>query len=405
MEKGIYNRLKNFFNGKSISANRHTESCNSYFYIYDKGEAIWSARNYNKICEEAYRKNVIANRCINIIAQGAASVPWQLYQRNNKMEEIKHHPILKLLHRPNPMLAGAEFFENLYAYRMLSGNAYLLSVGKSKAAPSELHILRPDRVQIVPSRSGLPAGYCYSISPEDKKFYPVDTISGQSQVLHLRNFHPLDDWYGLSSIEAAAYSIDQHNQAGVWNQSLLQNGARPSGAMIVSGGSNLSDEQFDRLKNQVEERYSSAANAGRPLLLEGGLEWREMSLSPKDMDFIESKNSAARDIALAFGVPPQLLGIPGDNTYANMQEARLALWEETILPLLDHMTDALNNWLIPMFGSYHLSYNKDEISALSMRRESIWAKLEGASFLTINEKRSAVGLSPIEGGDQLKTSS
>jgi HK97 family phage portal protein len=252
----------------------------------------------------------------------------------------------------------------------------------------------------------LPAGYHYQIG-DNKRFFPVNISNGQSHILHLRNFHPLDDWYGLSQVEAAAYSIDQHNQAAIWNQALLQNGARPSGAMVVKashdGGSGvLSDEQFMRIKEQLDEKYCGSINAGRPLPLEGGLEWQEMSMSPKDMDFIEAKNSAARDIALAFGVPPQLLGIPGDNTYSNMQEARLALWEETILPLLDYTTDALNNWLVPMFGEkLLLAYDKDEISGLSARRESIWQRIENVSFMTINEKREAIGFAPLDGCDVL----
>jgi HK97 family phage portal protein len=257
----------------------------------------------------------------------------------------------------------------------------------------------------VPGDKGLPLGYVYNNGHEDKVF-PVNVINGLSNILHLKNFHPLDDWYGLSSIEAAFYSIEQHNQSAVWNQALLQNGARPSGALVMTSKLNdrpyLTDEQFQRLKKQVDETYMGAHNAGRPLLLEGGLEWREMSMSPKDMDFIESKNTSARDIALALGVPPQLLGLPGDNTYSNMQEARLALWEETILPLLDHTADALNNWLPKLFGvEFKLAYNIDEISALSSRRENIWKKLEQSSFLTINEKREMVGLSPIMGGDVL----
>lgn len=131
-----------------------------------------------------------------------------------------------------------------------------------------------------------------------------------------------------------------HQQSSYWNHLLLQNGARPSGALIVKDSNGyLSDEQFERLQTQLSEKFSGNSNAGKPLLLEGGLGWQEMSINPKDMDFIESKNSAAREIALAFGVPPQLLGINGDNTYSNMQEARLALWEETLIPLLDKIAD------------------------------------------------------------------
>ena len=187
---------------------------------------------------------------------------------------------------------------------------------------------------------------------------------------------------------------------------MLENSARPSGALIVKNNGpfegNLSEDQYTRLKGQIEDVFMGAKNSGRPLLIEGGLEWKEMSFSPKDMDFIEAKNSAARDIALALGVPPQLLGIPGDNTYSNMQEARLALWEETIIPLLDHLTDSLNHWLVPMFDQLlTLEYDVNEVSGLSSRREKTWTRIENSSFLSVNEKRQMVGLSPIEGGDKI----
>ena len=187
---------------------------------------------------------------------------------------------------------------------------------------------------------------------------------------------------------------------------LLQNGARPSGAMVYDPkegpGTNLTDEQFARLKEEVAAQYSGARNAGRPMLLDGGLNWQEMSLSPKDMEFLDARHAAARDIALAFGVPPQLLGIPGDNTYANYQEARLALWEETVIPLLGHLRDELNAWLVPQFGDETaLEIDLDGVPALALRRERTWARLQSAGFLTINEKRRAVGLADIEGGDVL----
>jgi HK97 family phage portal protein len=120
------------------------------------------------------------------------------------------------------------------------------------------------------------------------------------------------------------------------------------------------------------------------------------------MDFIDSKHSSARDIALAFGVPPQLLGIPGDNTYGNLVEARQALWEQTILPLVDNVTNSLNSWLIPNFGgNLELTYNTDEVPALAAKREKKWKQIDEASFMTVNEKREALGLESVIGGDKI----
>ena len=301
-----------------------------------------------------------------------------------------------MLANPNPLQGGTELWEALFTHRLIAGNAYLHAIGPKDGAPLELHVLRPDRVAVIPGQGGVPKAYRYSIDQRHADI-PVDPITGQSRVLHLKTFHPLDDWYGMSPMEAAAYSIDQHNQCAAWNQALLQNGARPSGALMVKAGDGqpgtLTESQYSRLKSQLDEQFSGAANAGRPLLLEGGLEWKEMSLSPKDMDFIGIKHASARDIALAFGVPPQLLGIPGDNTYANLREARMALWEQTLLPLLHSVTDALNNWLVPMFDtSLSLSLDEDAIPIFAEKRDAYWERIAQADFLSADEKRTLLGV-------------
>lgn len=359
-------------------------------FLHTPGRPVWMRRDYPRFAQEAYARNVIAHRAVQLIAAGAASIAWKL---QGPEHVIRAHPLLKLLARPNPFIAGKDYFESIYAARLLSGNAYLQKAGPQGQPPQELHNLRPDRVAVVPGADGYPIAYVYAVGQKERRF-PIDRLTGRAAVLHFKTYHPLDDWYGMSPVEAAAYSIDQHNQAAVWNQALLQNGARPSGALVVGGEATLSDEQFTRLKDQIDSEYSGAANAGRPVLLEGGLDWREMGHSPKDMDFMNVKHSAARDIALAFGVPPQLLGIPGDNTYSNLAEARLALWEQTILPLAEAMTEALNNWLVPDYGrELKLMLDTDGISALAPRREAVWNRVRDVTFLTDAEKRAAVGYS------------
>ena len=224
-----------------------------------------------------------------------------------------------------------------------------------------------------------------------------DIVPGVRPVLHMRLFHPLDDHYGFSPIEAAATAIDLHNQASKWNKALLDNAARPSGALVYSAREGrLSPEQFKRLKAELQEGFQGAKNAGRPLLLEGGLDWKPLSLSPKDMDFIEAKHAAAREIALALGVPPMLLGIPGDNTFSNYQEANRTFWRNTVVPLVSRAGCALADWLGPAFSDTPLDLRPDldEIEALSPERDALWSRLEKTTFLTDDEKRAIIGYGP-----------
>lgn len=386
-----------------LQKKQNYKKANYSSYIPYTYQAEWSERNYHQFCLEGYISNVICYRAINMVAKAAASAEWYLYQnKNGKNLRLNNHPALALLTRPSHATSCNDFFEQIYSYLLISGNAYIaLTIIDNR--PYELNILRPDRVEIVPGQYGYPVGYKYKIG-DYEKFYPYEVDN--SNVLHLKQFNPINDWYGLSPVEAAAYAIDQHNQAAKWNQSLLQNGARPSGALIIKNDSNypgfLTDDQFERIKREIEESYTGSRNSGRPLLLEGGVEWKEMGLSNRDMDFMEAKHTSAREIALAFGVPPQLLGIPGDNTYSNMQEARLALWEQTILPLLDYVQNELNHWLAAKYQeNISFVYNKDNITALAPRRQRQWERINNADFLTINEKRELLGFPPLKEGSIL----
>lgn len=389
------NILKNFFQKN----NNYYKNNEIKSYYQPLGKAVWSDRNYEMFAREGYIKNVVGYKCVSMLARSASSVKLMIYDKKTN-KKIENHPLELLLNNPNPTQNGYEFFESLYSYKLLSGNTYIQAILLDKNIfknPKELFILRPDRMTIIiDNNSSIPYAYKYKVNNNEKIFY-VDKITGNAEILHIKNFNPINDWYGLSPIEAASYSIDQHNEASKWNQSMLQNGARPSGALIVKGNGDdsafLTNEQFTRLKKQLNEEFSGTENAGKPLLLEGGLEWMEMSLSPSEMNFLEMKNSCARDIALAFGVPSQLLGIPGDNTYSNLMEARLSMWEETIIPMIDNVVDALNKWLVPMFNdNIALYYDKDKITALYSRQESYWNKIANANFLNDNEKKKLLDL-------------
>jgi HK97 family phage portal protein len=368
--------------------------------LHMAGRPVWTPRNYQALAREGFSGNAVGYRCVRMIAEAAASIPWLLYEGE---AEISDHPILDLLMRPNPGMSGQTMLETFYGHLQVAGNAYLEAVNVGGTL-RELHVLRPDRMKVVPGKDGWPEGYEYSANGATVRF-DQQTSEAVPPILHLRLFNPTDDHYGLSPLEAAAASIDVHNAAAAWNKALLDNAARPSGALVFSGAGgegNLSEDQFDRLKRELEDSYQGKANAGRPLVLEGGLDWKPLSMSPRDMEHIEAKHVAAREIALAFGVPPMLLGIPGDNTFANYAEANRTFWRQSVLPLVGRTAEALSQWLAPGFGGpLRVGYDVDHVEALSQEREALWARIESSRFLTVNEKRAAVGYGPVAGGDRL----
>ncbi len=356
------------------------------------GRPKWTPREYDKLAKESYERNAVSYRCVRLVAEAAASMPFLVFENG---EELDDHPFLKLMKRPNPFESRHELLVRLYSFLLLAGQSYMEPVLLDNE-PRELFVLRPDRMTITPGPKGYPTEYIYTVGQTKIKYPIVGGPNKQLPILHVKEFHPTDDHYGFSPVEAAAISIDIHNQSNTFGKALLDNGARPSGALIYSGGEgqadSLSDDQYVRLKKELEEKYAGAKNAGRPLLLEGGLDWKEMSLAPKDLEFSESKQQSARDIALAFGVPPQLLGIPGDNTYTNYSQAVRALYRQTVIPLVNHVTEDLTTFFQPSYGDdFIIKTDLDTLEALADERKELWDRVNNSKVLTVDEKRDALG--------------
>ena len=358
------------------------------------GQAVWAPRDYQAFAREGFMENPIVYRSVRMIAEAAASIPLVLHQDGI---EVTTHPLLDVLQNPCPDQTTTDLLESWYGFLLVAGNGYLKAVAIDGEL-RELHTLRPDRMKVIPGSDGWPDGFEYHVDGT-RTIYRNEPVANVRPILHVRLFHPANDHYGMSPIEPAAKAIDLHNTASDWNKALLDNSARPSGALVYKGNDGrMTDEQFQRLKTELEMGFQGAQHAGRPLLLEGGLDWKALSLTPKDLDFIEAKHASAREIALALGVPPMLLGIPGDNTYSNYQEATRSFWRQTVLPLAWRTAKALSAWLGPAYGGgLILKPDLDRVEALASERESLWARLDAASFLTPNEKRTAVGYTPLTG--------
>jgi len=347
------------------------------------GSARWGGRDGRALSRDGYLRNVVAYRCVRMIAEAAASVPLVTH----------HEQIRALLNCPMPEESGIDLLDRIYHQLQITGNAYIEAVLLEDAGrPAGLQSLHPDRMRADLDHRGWVAAWIYKVNRNERVIRRTD--NGWSPVLHLKLFHPQDDIYGLPPLAAARQALDLHNAGANWAKALIDNSARPSGALIYGqDGAQMTDEQFERLKAELTLAHTGPDNAGRPLLLEGGLEWKPMSLSPAEMDFLEARNSAAREIALAFGVPPMLLGIPGDNTYANYREANLAFWRLTILPLVQRTANALANWLSARIEEdVEIAPRLDSVPALSSERERLWSRLEAASFITVSEKRVLAGL-------------
>ena len=335
---------------------------------------------YTRAVRESFLANPIAQRSVRLVAESVGQAPLLC-------------PDPRLAALVTATSAGQSLVETLAAQLLLHGNGYVQILKDASGTPVELFALRPERVKVVTGQDGWPCAYDYTIQNRNARIACEDE-DGWPEIIAIRAMHPLDDHTGAGALEAAWQAVLIHNAATHWNRALLENAARPSGALVyeTGDGATLAHEQFERLKRELDLAFSGAGNAGRPMLLDGGLKWQSMALSPADMDFATLKSAAARDIALAFGVPPMLLGLPGDNTYANYREANRALWRLTLLPLAEKLFAALRQGLAPWFPDAVLGIDLDRITALSEDRERLWSQVSDADFLTRAEKRQLLGL-------------
>ncbi|MFG6582943.1 phage portal protein [Sulfitobacter sp. 1A12779] len=354
------------------------------------GRVAWSPRDSVSLTRAGFCGNPVGFRSVKLIAEAAAALPLVVQDSARRYDE---HPLIELMRRPNAGQGRAEMLEALYGQMLLSGDGYVEAVGGESGLPVELHVLRSDRMSVVPGADGWPVAYEYAVGGRKHRF---DASGAATPVCHIRNFHPQDDHYGFSPMQAAAMAMDVHNAASRWSKALLDNAARPSGAIVYRGAEGqgkLSEDQYDRLVSEMESHHQGARNAGRPMLLEGGLDWKPMGFSPSDMEFQKTKESAAREIALAFGVPPMLIGVQSDATYANYQEAHRAFYRLTVLPLATRVTAALAEWLSGYLGAaVSLKPDLDQVPALAAERDAQWARVSAAAFLSDAEKRSLLGL-------------
>ena len=392
----FFNNVKNKVN--SYLAERKSRTLGVILRYYH-GMTQWIKENQKLYVDEGYKKNVYVYAAINAIARSTSSVSWDLYQKpmnpNDDLKKIYNSDIMKLFERPNPFESRRTFLYNIIAHLHIYGNAYIEEVSPRGKVPKELYLLRPDRITIKPAMvpgKGTVKSYIYNFNGEEK---PISS----DKILHLKLFDPDDDFFGMSPIQAAGMSVDQNNLSKSWNIDILNNGGMPNGSL--STNESLTEDQFESVEAQMKE-YSNTKR-GQVLILQGGLKYERFSMTAEDMGFVNATKMSAREISIAFGVPPEILGDSTNKTYNNYTQARKAFYEETILPLLELLEQELGHWLLEKFGYdpnlMLFTYNKEDIEAIQEDINVKWEKANNSYFLTLNEKRNLVGYEDIEGGE------
>ena len=366
-------------------------------------QSFYNRDNYDqqKYAREGYVVNCIFQACVKKIANQALTIPLCFKNKMND-EEVENKMLEELLKRPNPAQSYQAFLTNLFIDYSIFGDIFI-QVGEDNKKrqlrdnPAMLKTLRPFSVYIETDTNNEPIRYKYNTVKGHVVYYGIDRL-GRSQILHIKTVNPLENPRGVSPLQACAISVDQHNMAGAWNVSLLEKGAMPT--LVIRTDLNMTEEQKEEFYNQFYQKNSGFKNAGKIPIINDKAEIDQLGYSPADMDWLSGYEVAMRNICLTLGVPVDLMF--GQSTYENLKTANEQLAENTTIPLMRHFIGEFNERIVPLFDeNIYIDLKLDSMPALMQKRDSLRDSLENNTFMTINEKREALGLEALDGGDEL----
>ncbi|SDE58330.1 phage portal protein, HK97 family [Priestia aryabhattai B8W22] len=362
---------------------------------YANNKPIWKDWSTDNAVAYGYKSSTWVYSCVSRIAKTAASVPWKVYRETDEgLEEIPNHPLELLLKKPNPFMSGQDMFERMVGHLYLGGNGILSKV-KVNNVVAELWPVMPDAISPIPSKTDFVAGYEYRANGITYEI-PAD------EILHFMFIDPANLYWGLAPLQAVARSVDTDSEMLDWQKVSLQNRAIADG--VFSFKQPLTRQQWEDARAMVRDQHQGSGGARTPWVLGGEANWTQMSLTPAEMDFIQSRNFTREEICSVFNVPPPMVGLYENATLNNIETARKIFWLDTMIPLLEDLKSSFNLALTPEFGEgLVLSYDISSVQAIQdnygekvATAKELWSM--GLPFNEINQ-RLELGFDEIEGGE------
>lgn len=351
---------------------------------------------------------------IDLISQEFSSLKPRIINKNTgEFETNQNHPVLSLLETPNADATYKEYATRLLSFFIITGETYSIATGPVTRPPLEIFVPTVEDITLVANGDD---GFLESVNIKSETITESFTrnevnsrfryynSSNDAEIWQIKNYNPFfgrNNLGGLSFLKPIVFEIEQYIESSVHNLSLLKRGARPSGVFSVE--ELLTDDQFQRAQEQIDGWNSGSQNAGRPLLMEGGAKYQDIIQSARDMDFFNLKKNNAQAIFNHLHIPLALVS-PEQMTLANMETAKLSLYDNAVLPFADRVFQELTNFLMPRYpGSENLAitYNAAEIGALEVRRSEVAKMRNAANANTVNEIRQILGEEQRPEGDQI----
>jgi HK97 family phage portal protein len=346
------------------------------------GKPEWGDWTTGNAVKNGYKQSIWVYAAINRKASAAASVPWKVYrldQKTGEWEEQKNHPLEQLIEKPNAFMSRKDLIERITAHLNLGGNALQkkvrAAVGPQKGRTIELWPIGPDGIKPLPDKAKFISGY----EVKNEKGQVQETIDPKD-LLHFMLLDPANPYWGLGPLQVAARTVDTDNEAVKWNKVALQNRAVTDGVFTFDNP--LHQEEWEEARRQIRAQHQGSNNAREPWVLGSGARWNQMSLSPAEMDFIQSRKMTRDEIAAVFDVPPPMIGLYENATLANIETARKIFWLDTVIPYLEDLQNSFNLSLTPEFQQpgeiLELRYDVSNVEAL---QENYGEKLGNADKL------------------------
>ncbi len=344
---------------------------------------------------EQYKKSLYVYACISKISEKVSSVEWKMYRIMNSdgdTEEIATHPALNLLYKPNPFQTKKEFLDTTIINLKTTGDAFWFKVRNSAGQVAELWNLRPDKVTIVAD----PVNFIreYRFDKGNGKY----AVFAPEDIMHHKYVDPLSAYTGMSPLMPAQVRVQTEGFATQYQRDFFLNSARPD-AIIKNAGAKMTKEQKSDLREDWTKKYGGVGKSSKIAILGGGLEYQQISISQRDMDYIEGTKLTRDDILIAFKMPKSVIGITEDVNRANAETGMYIFLSENIEPEMKRLEEKINEELIsPDFGEEFYMGHVDPTPA---NREMVLKEYESGisnNYLLINEVRQREGLEPVNGG-------
>lgn len=379
------------FQRLNVMAGYDTIDMNQALQFYQNASPVWDA--------------------IDRIAMEVSLINPLVYNKKTK-KFTNDHPFLELLQHPNTNLTCQEFIKQFASFYLITGNNFSVATGRVNRPPLEVYINNPAEVTIMQdSKDGYAQYYNVNTQPflvkftrdaKEFRFYDTENkATATREIYQSKEFQAgrnLSKLWGMSRLQPLSVEIKQYLAAALHNYSLLMRGGRPS--LVITSTQPLSDEQYARLQQQINDLISGPNNAGRPFLVEGGgdeaLTVTETGQSNKDMDFDKMESRVTNRIYNAYKIPIALIS-PDSMTLNNLSTALIYLYDNAVLPLTRIIYGELTDFLMRRYdntGNLILAFDPREIPALSARYIDQINTLSKTNITSVNEMRKVINLEP-----------